>query len=269
VVNSIEAVYEKKFSLESDPYLKDHAIAGTPYVPGVIGIQSFLDAAEKATGTRPSSLTDIRFELPIKLLRNKAVAVRTGVKGADVKIESDFIEPGGVKLGAPRTHFKAKINGTISPAPRGPAAGCRPPFQGREVSAQDIYKLYFHGPGFQVLKGILDVTETGVVAELAALAAGAGAETVQGLPRYVEAMFQACGYRDLHFDKKTALPDAIEALDILDATVFKHNWGNPLFVEGRFKGRDAQGKSLYDATLFDAEGKVYVTLTGHRMIPIS
>ena len=41
----------------------------------------------------------------------------------------------------------------------------------------------------------------------------------QGLPRYIEAMFQACGYRDLHFDKKTALPDTIDSLSVYTETM--------------------------------------------------
>ena len=43
---------------------------------GVMGIEYFLKIAEQATGVRPSSLANVRFELPIKLLRNKPAKVR-------------------------------------------------------------------------------------------------------------------------------------------------------------------------------------------------
>ena len=103
---------EKEFNLTSDPYLADHAIEGTPYVPGVMGIETFMETATALTGRVPQGLKDVHFYLPIKLLRNRPQAVRVIGKAegneAVMEIESDFINSKGIKMGNTRRHFTAR-----------------------------------------------------------------------------------------------------------------------------------------------------------------
>src|SRR5258708_33937922 len=98
-------VTSKEFSQEKDPWLADHSIAGTPYVAGVMGLELFAEAAAKLTGQLPRGFSDVRFELPIKLLRGKPITVRTigqsAGSGPRVHIESDFFTPQGIKLVCP------------------------------------------------------------------------------------------------------------------------------------------------------------------------
>jgi malonyl CoA-acyl carrier protein transacylase len=258
----------KKFSLESDPYLADHAIAGTPYVPGVMGLEIFAQALWEIDSPEAKSavkgFTDVRFALPIKLLRNKPLAVRALAKkaagGTVLELESDFVTPQGVKLGGPRTHFTAK-SGELPPSR---FDGAKPGFAGKfDVPREAIYKAYFHGESFQVLEGIVSVSPERLVSKMRTSKPLWNASEKEDLlisPLILEAAFQTCGYRDLHYDKRMTLPDSIGAVRV-------HASGSKgLFVEARYKGRDAQGRSVYDAFVVDADGKLAAELQDYKMI---
>ncbi|MEK7745690.1 MAG: SDR family NAD(P)-dependent oxidoreductase, partial [Elusimicrobiota bacterium] len=101
-------VVEKTFALESDPWLADHAINGVPYMPGVMGLELLAETAGKAQGQVPAILSQVRFSLPVKLLRNRPICVRVeSDERGDLAIRTDFVKK-GVKLGGPRTHFTAR-----------------------------------------------------------------------------------------------------------------------------------------------------------------
>jgi hypothetical protein len=81
-------------------------------------------------------------------------------------------------------------------------------------------------------------------------------------PLILEAAFQTCGYRDLHYDKRMTLPDSIGAV-----RVHKKAEGD-LYVQARYKGRDARGRSVYDAFVTDAEGRLAAELQDYKMIGV-
>ncbi|MCM2267318.1 MAG: SDR family NAD(P)-dependent oxidoreductase [Elusimicrobiales bacterium] len=268
---SLSAV--KEFSLESDPYLADHAINGTPYVPGVMGLEAFAEAATLLTGTHPKALTDVRFAVPIKLLRGRPADVRVkglvlgSGAGSEIRIESDFVSPKGLRLGQTRTHFKGTA---AADAPSGWNAGMRPDLPKSKKYKHDaaaIYKTYFHGPSFQVLDGVLAVEKNSVLAVFKRPAAPLWKNGTQKLvfhPLVFEALFQACGWRDIQFDRSMALPDAVGA-----AIVYDNEPQDPetLFLYGVFKGRTEDNRSLYDAWAFDADYNLAAELRDYAMIP--
>ncbi len=264
----------KEFSLESDPYLADHAINGTPYVPGVMGLETFAEAAAAVTGAPPKALTGVRFAVPIKLLRGrpadvrvKALALGSG-EGCEVRIESDFVSPKGLRLGQTRNHFKGLA------AAEAPASawnsGMRPVLPKNrkyKADAAAIYKTYFHGPSFQVLDGVISAEKDSVLAVFkrpqAPLWKGQHPKLVFH-PLVFEALFQACGWRDIQFDRTMALPDAIGA-----AIAYDNEPLDPetLFLYGVFKGRTEDNRSLYDAWAFDGSYNLVAELRDYAMIP--
>ena len=263
---------EKVFSLESDYYLRDHAISGTPYVPGVMGIETFMEAAAAASGKAPAGLEDVRFMLPIKLLRNKPQKVKiTAEKTApgklDMAIESDFLNPQGIKLGNPRKHFAAR---TVDSADSKWATVVKPnlgTLPAPVADSEQIYKVYFHGPSFQVLESVLAIDDQRVLAVYKRPAVyqwkDGGKRDLLAYPMLIEAAFQACGYRDLHRDNVMALPDNV-------GRVLVYNHGEApekLFILGIYKGKDEMGKSIYDAFVFGGDNKLWVELEDYRMIP--
>ena len=260
---------EKEFNLKSDPYLSDHAIEGTPYVPGVMGIETFMETAAALTGNVPQGLEDVHFFLPIKLLRNRPQAVRViGVsdgKNASMEIESDFINSKGVKMGNTRRHFTAKtlssftstwdevknnINLDVNAAP--------------VVTKEEIYKRYFHGPSFQVLGGILRVNEKESLAvyNTTPKPQWPAPKALLANPMLIEAAFQCCGFQDMSVANKMTLPDGIK-----EVAVFKRDVPpQTLYLYGVNKGLTADGKTLHDAYVFDEQGNVWVEFHGYQAI---
>ncbi|MBI4656107.1 MAG: SDR family NAD(P)-dependent oxidoreductase, partial [Elusimicrobia bacterium] len=266
----LESASLKTFSLETDPYMNDHSINGTPYVPGVMGIETFAETARVFTGKTPKSLGDIHFYMPIKLLKNNPLEVRIICVSRhgkpEMKMESNFINAKGIKLGSTRTHFSARVQDAPESSWNPDEKPAVPKTKKFKVTADTIYKTYFHGPSFQVLEGILSIKKEEVLAVYkkpsAPLWETANPELLFH-PMIIEAAFQTCGYRDIYFEKKMTLPDALGHIII-------HNFSQPpetLYIHAVYKGQDPSGKSLYDAFVFDADGNIWLELQDYAMIP--
>ena len=261
---------EKEFNLNSDPYLADHAIEGTPYVPGVMGIETFMETATALTGEVPQGLKDVHFYLPIKLLRNRPQAVRVIGKAAgneaSMEIESDFINSKGVKMGNTRRHFTAHTLGsfvsTWDSVKAEAMTGLNAPMS---VSKEEIYKKYFHGPSFQVLAGIVRVDKHASLAVYHTTPRpqwNDGPRTLLANPMLIEAAFQCCGFQDMSIEHKMTLPDGIAEVAVLNKQVPPAQ----LYLYGVNRGNTADGKTLHDAYVFDAQGNVWVEIHGYQAI---
>ena len=141
------------------PFLHDHQIDGTPVLPGVMGIEAFAEAALcLLPGWHVEAIEDVNFLAPFKFYRNEP---RT------VTVEASFIRSGDGLLADCRligrrslpnqaepqvtTHFTARVRLTkqTPEAVTVPALGAP---EGHIIEAADIYRLYFHGPAYQVLE---------------------------------------------------------------------------------------------------------------------
>ena len=262
---------EKEFNLESDPYLADHAIEGTPYVPGVMGIETFVETATALGGKVPQGLKDVHFFLPIKLLRNRPQAVRVIGKNENgeisMEIESDFINSKGIKMGNTRRHFTAKSleSGFVSTWNEVKDTIKLDPQALPQISKEEIYKKYFHGPSFQVLGGILKVDQAGSLAIYNTPPQPQwldGQKTLLANPMLIEAAFQCCGFRDMAIENKMTLPDGIREVAVFHREVPPQQ----LYLYGCFKGYTADGKTLHDAYVFDDKGNVWVEIHGYQAI---
>jgi len=111
-----------------DAWLRDHAVDGVPYLPGVHGVALFEDASWGA------ALEDVRFEYPVKFLRDRARTLR--VERAD-----DSLSLSSEGVGA-RVHFRARV---ASALPQPPHATHAPTVHGAAEAAA-IYGRFFHGP---------------------------------------------------------------------------------------------------------------------------
>ncbi len=261
---------EKEFNLNSDPYLADHAIEGTPYVPGVMGLETFMETATALTGQVPGGLRDVHFYLPIKLLRNRPQAVRVigHAQGTEavMEIESDFINSKGIKMGNTRRHFTARtLDGFTSnwdSVKNAALANIRLPIR---VTKEEIYQKYFHGPSFQVLGGILQVdkaTSTAVYNTTPRPQWFDGPRTLLANPMLIEAAFQCCGFQDMTIERKMTLPDAITEVAVLKNQVPPAQ----LYLYGVSRGYTADGKTLHDAYVFDEQGNLWVEVHGYQAI---
>jgi len=216
-------------------------------------------------GKTPKGLEDVHYDLPIKLLRGRPqkVMVKGSFSGgpAEFEIESDFINSKGIKMGDTRRHFTARV---LSKAESKWAAA-------REnikltnkiiVPKEEIYKRYFHGPSFQVLGGVLDITENSVLGLYKRPEAKLftdGPRKLLAYPLLVEAAFQTCGYRDSSVDNRMNLPDSIGKY----AVHGKGESPETLYIYGAYKGLSIEGKSIYDAFVFDEDMNLWIELSDY------
>ncbi|MBR4355125.1 MAG: SDR family NAD(P)-dependent oxidoreductase [Elusimicrobiaceae bacterium] len=270
LVKGAEIHLEKEFNLTSDPYLADHAIEGTPYVPGVMGLETFMETATALTGQVPQGLKDVHFYLPIKLLRNRPQAVRVIGKmegtQAVMEIESDFINSKGIKMGNTRRHFTAKtLDGFVSTWPSVRAAALAEIHTPISVTKEEIYQKYFHGPSFQVLGGILRVDKNTSLAVYNTTPRPQwldGPRTLLANPMLIEAAFQCCGFQDMSIERKMTLPDGIAEVAVLKDQVPPAT----LYLYGVNRGFTADGKTLHDAYVFDQNGELWIEFHGYQAI---
>ncbi|OGS28760.1 MAG: hypothetical protein A2218_11375 [Elusimicrobia bacterium RIFOXYA2_FULL_53_38] len=270
-VKGLEFEASKELSIEKDPYLADHAINGTPYLPGVMGIETFAEAAAAISGERPRAIKDLRFTVPVKLLRGKPMntIIRANASrgGYDLRLESDFVNAKGVKLGSTKTHFSARFEPGTPKSAWGELEKPELPKHAKyKITAEEIYKIYFHGPSFRVLDGILSIEKDAVLGVFKKPSAALWRVKAPGLllhPLVLEAMFQTCGWRDIHFDRKMMLPDAVGQAMVYD--------NNPdpdrLYTYAVYKGTTEDGKTRYDAYAFDSEMNPVAELKDYLGIP--
>ena len=199
--------------------------------------------------------------LPIKLLRNKPIEIRIKASGGKIELESDFIGPKGVKLKT-RTHFSSDMGQQLKPEWDIKKPNLKD-FENFEISREQIYKTYFHGPSFQVLEGICKISPEKVLAVYKKPSELLWKKSVKLLahPMLIEAAFQACGYRDMHIAKRMTLPDKIGEITAADS----ENIPEKLFVLSVFKETKGN-KTVYDSYVFDKKGKLYIRLKDYYMI---
>ena len=268
-----QELFAKKTYRAAWTFLKDHSLNGTPYVPGVMGIESFIEAA-KVLGQTTKGLQDVHFSLPIKLLRLRDQEVMIKAKNeqgtTSVVMESDFINSRGIKMGDTRKHFSAKLLTHFESS--WPQVRDTIDFDNLiksaanyKLSKEEIYKGMFHGPSFKVLDGIIQADGEQVLSVYKKPEEplfDSGDKKLLANPLLIEAAFQTSGYRDILVENKITLPDYIGALWLNLTDKPKDN----LFVLSKYTGKNIEGKSIYNAFVFDENGKLWVELKDFQMI---
>ncbi len=273
-------VLEAELNPVEQPFLKDHALNGIPLLPGVMGIEGFSAAAkhvasvlgsEKA-GFEVERLEDIQFLAPFKFYRNqprrvtwkaRVVREREGLV-AYVSLESAL---------AARTrpneiiqHFAGKVHLTPQPAAPEPVVVQPPRWNGAyTVASEEIYRLYFHGPSFQVLEGVQ--RDGGKV--LGKIRESLPSITEQPvslvtMPMLIEAILQTAGVWEAGATGTLALPRSIGEL-VLHHSAPKQ--GQALFAEV-IPSPLEDGSVTFQARLVDENGTVYLEVKDYRTVPL-
>jgi malonyl CoA-acyl carrier protein transacylase len=253
------------------PFLHDHQIDGTPVLPGVMGIEAFAEAALcLLPGWHVEAIEDVNFLAPFKFYRNEP---------RPVTVEA-VIHPHGDGLIAEcrllgrrplpnqtepqvTAHFTARAR-LVKHAPAlltVPALG-RP--DGHIIEAADIYRLYFHGPAYQVVerawwdgKRIVGLMAKGLPNNHHP----SGLPTLMA-PRLIELCFQTAGVWEMGVEGRMGLPQHIDRVSLLvcdpeeaEGQLYAVVTPNPL--EGSF-----------DAEIVDAKGTRYLQLSGYRTVAV-
>ncbi len=274
-------VLEADLDPAEQPFLHDHAMNGTPILPGVMGIEGFSIAAKhigsvlisgKGGGFEVSKLEDIRFLTAFKFYGNKprrvtwiarAVRERAGLV-VYVTLESTRMR----RTRAEETvlHFTGKVH----LEPQGSQARemrVEPPnWNGHyTVKAEDIYALYFHGPAFQVLEGVQRSGRT-YLGKLHKSLPGITQQehAMLSTPTLVELCFQTAGVWEIGKTGTLALPRSVESL-----VLYRQNINGVAIYAEVTPVQSGTGDLHFDCRVVDAKGRVYLELKDYRTTPLS
>ena len=133
------------------------------------------------------------------------------------------------------------------------------------VKAEEIYKLYFHGPAFQVLEGVQRSGNT----VLGKLNKGLPDITSSGhsllsTPTLVELCFQTAGIWEIGKTGTMALPRSIQSLTLYRQSIN----GAAIYAEVSLV-LSANGELSFDARVVDSLGRLYLVLKQYRTSPMS
>jgi NAD(P)-dependent dehydrogenase (short-subunit alcohol dehydrogenase family) len=252
------------------PFLRDHQIDGTPLLPGVMGIEAFAEAACcTLPGWHVEGVEDVNFLAPFKFYRNepRTVTLETAIHPqadamvADCRLMGLRTLPNQAEPQV-NLHFTARVRLTKQPV--SPMTVSAPgTLTGVVIEAADIYRLYFHGPAYQVVERawwdgsrIVGLMATGLQnnhhpAELPTLMA----------PRLIELCFQTAGLWEMGVQGRLGLPHEIRHVSLLR---------NPDSAEGRLYAvvTPHPDRGCFDAQVVDTKGNCYLDLSGYRTVTI-
>ncbi len=254
---------------KEQPFLRDHQIDGTPVLPGVMGIESFAEAALSVLpGWHIKAIENVNFLTPFKFYRHEArtVTVETTLRAqademvADCRLIGRRVLP---NQSEPQitTHFTARVR--LSNFAPGSTIASPPGAQVEPViEAADVYRLYFHGPAYQVIEkawwdgkrmiGLLakDLPDNHHPPDL---------PTVM-TPRLIELCFQTAGLWEMGAQARMGLPQHVD--EVTSSPVVE-----PVDTRLYAVVTPAPG-GTFDADVVDAKGNLYVRLGGYRTIAL-
>jgi acyl transferase domain-containing protein/acyl carrier protein/NAD(P)-dependent dehydrogenase (short-subunit alcohol dehydrogenase family) len=251
---------------KQQPFLYDHQIGDTPVLPGVMGIEALVEAAKIVFPDRYlAAIEDVTFESPFKFYRSEPRAVTVH---AHFKLDGDSIVADCRLMGTRTlhgrdepeitTHFTARVRLAVSPRPAEKRNKVSVPDGVKKIEAGDIYRLYFHGPAYQVVENSWRSGDEVVGLFNDSLPANHQPEdrTTAADPRLIELCFQTAGLYELAGKSKMGLPYQIGSVEFFEP---------PVAAKGHLRAAvTATGDDRFDAQVVDDDGRVYLRLKGYR-----
>ena len=254
----------------AQPFLDHHRIDGTPVLPGVMGIESFVEVAGLAApGWFPTSVEDVDFHAPLKFYRDEPrtleITALVHPDGEDLlaecRIEAERQLPGSERP-TRTTHFTGRVRLSRS-QPDGEHR--EPPTrEGAEVAADDVYRMYFHGPAYQVVGSAWrsgDAASAQFAADLPANHVPDDPSTQAG-PRLIELCFQTAGLWEAGRDGRLALPTHV------DRVILGSSTAEPGGPDESLVATATQADTGFDCVVTDPAGAVAVRVEGYRTIAL-
>ena len=161
------------------------------------------------------------------------------------------------------THFTARVRLVSKPREAMKAARVKAAVDGYRIESGDIYKLYFHGPAYQVVENSWRAGREIVGKFNSNLPANHAPENVQALvaPRLIELCFQTAGLSEMAGSATMGLPHHIDEVEFLRSPQEKSK-------EHYYAAVTTDDKGSYEARVVDDEGNVYLALRGYRTMQL-
>ncbi|MDR3658599.1 MAG: SDR family NAD(P)-dependent oxidoreductase, partial [Mycobacterium sp.] len=247
------------------PFLDHHRIDGTPVLPGVMGMEAFAEVARLlAPELHVAAVENVDFRAPLKFYRDepREVTISALLRPdgddllAECRLSAERVLPGSDQ--PQRTvHFTGSVRLTADP----PALDGGEPIRGDTTPAltpDQVYRLYFHGPAYQVVGSAWKQAE-GAASRFAADLAPQVDGPVLIAPRLVELCFQTVGLFEAGTDGHLALPLHVDAVRLN---------GSPQERAGLVATALRDGHGGFSCTVRDDDGTPVLRLDGYRTVPL-
>jgi hypothetical protein len=258
------------------PFLDHHRIDGTAVLPGVMGMEAFAEVARLLTPDwRVVAVEDVDFRAPLKFYRDqpRTLTITALVRPdgaelvADCSLAADRTLPGNAE--PQRTvYFTGSVR--LSTQPKNPDAGT-PVSRAQDASTvtrDDVYRLYFHGPAYQVVaEGWQDdgAAVARFATDLPPNHEPADLPTVLS-PRLVELCFQTAGLWEAGRTGRLALPAHVGSVVLVGAAPTDVN-GTVVAVARAVTG-EADEQARFDCAVLDDEGRVILRIEDDRTVAL-
>jgi len=261
---------ETTLNPKKQPFLYDHQIDGTPVLPGVMGIEALVEVARLVfPGRYVGSVENVDFAAPFKFYRGepRTVIVRATFRKEGDDVVADCRLIGTRKLHGREepettTHFTAGVR-LVTVAPKtAKSKEVAEPMEESLVGAGDIYKVYFHGPSYQVVERSWRAGDEviGVFKkDLPSNHEPADLETLTS-PRLIELCLQTAGLSEMAGTSAMGLPHHIDQVDFLRPTADKPS--------EYFAAVTSDKTGSFDARVQDKKGNVYLMVRGYRTMQL-
>ena len=244
-------IIESELDPRQEAFLHDHAIDGTPVLPGVMGIEAFVEAAAiAAPGWHVAAVEDVEFQAPFKFYRDEPRTVRVELLLCP---DGDELVARCVLLGTRMLHGRNEpvvtrhFTGVVRLTSTAPTVASQSvpeaatgPIAGRDA----VYAVYFHGPAYQVLEGVWRGGDQ-VVGRLQAGLPAATEGATLAAPRLIELVLQTAGASEIGTTGRMGLPRRIERLELA-----------PGVAESEAHALVTPRNGVYDAVVVGRDGAV-------------
>ncbi|MGE5813459.1 MAG: SDR family NAD(P)-dependent oxidoreductase, partial [Acidobacteriota bacterium] len=247
------------------PFLNDHRIEGTAVLPAVMGIEAF---AEMAMLGAPANWTvgaveDVTFAAPFKFYKDQprtlTFDLRFRIDGedlvADCRLTGTRLLTGHATPQATE-HFTGRVRLVRAPIDLGTSQVPAQPDM--TIDATGIYRIYFHGPAYQVLEKVW-ATEEGPVGRMKGVLPPNHVPSDQPAvmrPRLIELCFQTAGIWEIQAAGRMALPHRVGRVSVAP---FVEAAAGPIYA----MDRPGVEKGTFDAVVVDSLGRLLVILRGY------
>ena len=252
---------------KAQPFLYDHAMDGTPLLPGVMGTEAFAQLAQMIVPEmQVVAVFNEDFHAPFKFYRMEPQTLYlrgTAVPdGDDVLVYAQLYSRRELRTGVQeKLHFSATVRLSKNRPAAEPAAFQSPPQL--DIGPEAIYDIYFHGPAYQVLAGVQVTGNRAVGLWADELPPNLSPPDMTELiaPRLVELCFQTAGVWQIQTQHRLALPLAIGSVTAYEQ---EKEVNGRLYALVEAVNDDAEFK----AQVVDEAGQVYVRLSGYRTVAL-
>jgi NAD(P)-dependent dehydrogenase (short-subunit alcohol dehydrogenase family) len=251
-----------------EPFLYDHAIDGIPVLPGVMGLETFAEAAWLlAPQCRVSTLENVRFLAPMKYYRHepRSVIVRAKpVLSADGRIRVAMTLSSVQVIVGRDPEEKLHFSGTVV-LDQGAVEGVQTSVDGSVpvggIGFDDIYRVYFHGPAYRVLEMVNRLSSGQILgtmrSPLPSDTTNPQSASMVG-PRMIELGFQTAGVWEIGQTGQMGLPSVVDKVTVFEPAI------NGQIIVAELSPKLTQDALSFDIKLRDGAGKVYLTVEGYR-----